>query len=95
METIGTVHTTSEYAEGTTSVKLSEQDAYAQEILRRSGLDFEVVDISKGVRSRLGARFKGVKRTPTLLDENTNPRAYTGVKEISQYISSNGTRKID
>lgn len=95
METIGTIHTTSEYAEGSTSVKLSEQDAYANEMLRRSGIDFEVVDISKGVGSRLGAWFKGIKRTPTLLDGNTIPTSYTGVKEISQYINSNGTRKID
>ena len=92
VETIGTNHTTSEYAEGSTYASLSPQDASARDLLRKSAVKFDLVDISKGIGPRLSARLKGVKQTPTLLDGNNPQKLYAGVKEISQYIE-NKTRR--
>ena len=86
METIGTAHTTSEYSEGVTVAKLSSEDEYARNLLKRSGVDFHLVDLSSGIGQRLRARFLGVRQTPVLVDGNNPPRFYSGVKEISQYV---------
>ena len=93
METIGAAHTTAEYAEGSTLTKLPRQDELARDLLRKSGLKFDLIDLSNGFRTRLWARLKGVRKTPTLLDGNSPKRTYVGVGEIFNYIRSNQTAK--
>ena len=87
VETIGAVHTTAEYAEGRTLAQLPQQDATAKDFLRKSGLKFDVVDLSEGIWTRLGARLKGVRQTPTLLDRSRSPQLLVGLKEISEYAT--------
>ena len=86
METIGTAHTTSEYAEGSILSKLSREDEYARDLLRRSGIGFDVVDLSKGLGPKLRGRLQGVKLTPTLIDGKEPPRMFVGIAEISEYL---------
>jgi glutaredoxin len=88
---MGAAHTTSEYAEGSILSKLPQQDALAKDLLRKSGLKFDLVDLSNGIGTRLGARLKGVRQTPTLIDGNSPSRSYIGIREISRYISSDRT----
>ncbi len=68
-----------------TIANLSPQDRLAKEILSRSNMQFEIVDLSAtgGVRAWL----RGVKNTPTLIVEGDTSRKYEGVKAISQYVS--------
>jgi hypothetical protein len=49
-------------------------------------LQYDLIDLSKGVRARLKGTLRGIKETPTLLVENSPPRRYVGFKEISQYL---------
>lgn len=91
IETIGAAHTTSEYSEGSILAKLPRQDALAKDLLKKSGLKFDLVDLSNGIGTRLGARLKGVTQTPTLIDGNSPSRSYIGVREISRYIASDRT----
>jgi hypothetical protein len=89
VEIIGQVHTTSEYTEGSTLAKLSQDDALAKDLLRKARLRFDLVDLSDGIGTRLAARLNGVTQTPTLLDRNSPSKLHIGLKEISRYISSN------
>ena len=91
METMGAAHTSVDYAEGTYISSLPPQDSLAKDGLRKSGIRFETVDLSSGVRSKLTARLRGVKETPTLLDEDSKMRRYVGVAAISQYIKESKT----
>ena len=62
METIGTAHTTSEYAEGSILSKLSREDEYARDLLRRSGIGFDVVDSLRDSDRSCAAGYKGSNR---------------------------------
>ncbi len=70
---------------------LPPQDAQAKDLLKKSGFDFDLVDLSKGMRTGLIARIRGVKETPTLEVGHGSARRYVGLKAISDYVS--GTRK--
>lgn len=91
METMGAAHTSVDYTEGTYLSRLPPQDSLAKDGLRKSGIRFETVDLSSGVRSKLLARFHGVKETPTLLDDDSKMKRYVGVASISEYINENKT----
>ena len=75
------------YQEGSTVAKLPREDAYARDLLKSSGVDFELVDLSAGIGPRLRARLQGVRQTPTLLDRDRSPQLYAGMKEISDYVT--------
>ena len=66
---------------------LSQQDAQAKDLLKKSGIPFELIDISKGFRTRIGAKRSGVAETPTLLDRESVSKRYVGLKAISQYVA--------
>lgn len=95
MESFGSVHTTSDYAEGSTLAKLSEVDEYARNLLRRSGVSFELVDLSKGIGPKLRARLRGIRLTPALVDENKPPGIFFGVNGIVQYVNERANPKED
>ncbi len=65
---------------------LAPEDAKAKEDLRREGIDFETIDLSKAIRQRLQERFVEIKVTPTLLDEHRPGKMYVGTQAISEYI---------
>lgn len=87
METIGAEHTTADYSEGSTVIKYSPEDLYAKAVLKRSGLDFEIADISKGILTRLQAKVKGITQTPTLIAGNDSQRRFVGIKEIQKFLA--------
>ena len=68
---------------------LSQQDAQAKDLLKKSGIPFELIDISKGFRARIGAKRSGVTETPTLLDGESVSKRYVGLKAISLYVAEN------
>ena len=69
-----------------TITSLAPQDRLAKEIVTRSKMPFEVVDLSdRG--TGLVARIRGVKYTPTLIVEGSSRRKYEGVKAIQEYVS--------
>ncbi len=88
VESIGAAHTTTDYSEGSTYATLPPEDARAVSILKGSGVEFEQVDLSKGARGELAARYRGVSETPTLLGENTSMKSYVGAKAISRYVAA-------
>ncbi len=58
----------------------------AKEILTKSKMPFEVVDLSdRG--TGLVARIRGVKDTPTLIVEGGSRGKYEGVRAIQEYVS--------
>jgi len=65
---------------------LAPEDAKAKDDLRREGIDFETVDLSKAIRRRLQSRMVDIKVTPTLLDEHSPEKMYVGTKAITEYI---------
>lgn len=85
VESIGAAHWSTDYTEGSNLSNLSQQDALAKNVLRKSGEQFELIDLSKGVRVKLKRTLSGNKQTPTLLVETSPSKRYVGVKEISQY----------
>jgi hypothetical protein len=87
VESMGAAHWTTDYAEGSTLSNLSHQDSLAKNMLRKSGFQFELVDLSKGIRTRLKGALSGIKQTPTLLVETSPSKRYVGVEEISQYLT--------
>ena len=96
MEAMGAAgHTTGEYTEGSVQVKLNKEDQLAKDLLKRSGLDYDLADLSKGLGLKLRARLIGVKQTPTLVD-GSNPRQfYVGINEISQFAKSHANPRPD
>ncbi len=86
METMGAAHTTVDYTEGTTNYTLAQREARAKDSLRREGIKFETIDLSSGLRRRIQARFKGIRETPTLLDEHSPSKRYVGTDAILAYI---------
>jgi hypothetical protein len=65
---------------------LAPEDAKAKDDLRREGIEFETIDLSKTIRERLQARFGEIKETPTLLDEHSPAKMYVGTRAITEYI---------
>jgi len=77
------------YRTQSTMIRLSPEDNQAREILARSGVKFQTIDLSeRGGRRKLSAYFEGVRRTPTLLVEGMSQRKYEGVKAISDYVAA-------
>jgi hypothetical protein len=73
-------------------ISLSQEDKQAREILMRSGMRFEVVDLSEGRgRGKLVALYRGVRNTPTLWVGGGHHREYEGVRAISGYITALST----
>jgi glutaredoxin len=71
---------------------MSLDDTKAREILTRSGVKFEVVDLSEARgKKRLAALFRGVTKTPTLWVEGSHRQKYEGVKAISDYATAQKT----
>ena len=71
---------------GSGSGALAPEDAKAKDDLRREGIQFETIDLSKTIRERLQARFGEIKETPTLLDEHSPGKMYVGTQAITEYI---------
>jgi glutaredoxin len=72
-----------------TEIIASQQDKEAKQVMKRSGIPFELVDLSKGRRAMLMARFQGVKETPALRIENESAKLYVGVNAITNYLRDN------
>ena len=70
-----------------TQFSLTPQDAQAKDFLKKSGVEFDLIDLSKGMRVKIRARLRGVTETPTVLDENSPSRRYVGLTGISRYVS--------
>ena len=49
-----------------TEYKLSPMDAQAKDILTKRGIDFDLVDLSRGLKAGLIAKARGTGETPTL-----------------------------
>ena len=84
---MGAAHTTTDYAEGSTYASLSAEDTRAVNLLRKSGIRFEKVDLSGSLKAKFVARVRGVAETPTLLVQDSRLKRYEGVTAISQYIN--------
>ena len=65
---------------------LAPEDAKAKHDLRREGIEFETIDLSKTIQQRSQARFGEIKETPTLLDEHSPGKMYVGAQAITEYI---------
>ena len=63
-----------------------------KDLLKKSGIDFETVDLSKGLRTRISAKLQHVSETPTLIVESSPPKRYEGVKAITQYLMETRTK---
>ncbi len=73
------------HQEGTTEIRTPREDAEAKALLKRSGIDFELVDLSVGTKNRFTGLIRGVRKTPTLRTESGE--TYTGLNAISKYVS--------
>ena len=87
VESMGAAHTTTDYAEGSTVVSLSQDDAWANNLLKRAGLQFDLIDLSRGIGTRLKGTLNRINKTPTLIVESRPSKRYIGVREISQFLS--------
>jgi glutaredoxin len=77
------------YRTESTMIRLSPEDNQAREILARSGIKFQTIDLSElRGRRKLIAFFEGVRKTPTLLVEDKGQRKYAGVRAISDYVTA-------
>ena len=77
------------YRTQSTMIRLSPEDKQAREILTRSGVKFQMIDLSElGERRKLIALFRGVRKTPTLLVEGKGQRKYEGIGAISDYVTA-------
>jgi glutaredoxin len=94
MESMGSAYWVTDYAEGSTLSNLPEQDSFARNMLRRSGFQFELIDLSRGMRAKFSGRLNGIKQTPTLLVGTSPSKRYEGVKEISQFLTEWQSRPI-
>lgn len=88
METMGAVYWNTTYAEGSTLYRDSDEDFRAKDILKRSGIEFDLVDLSRGIKTNLFARIRGVKETPTLEVGESSGKRYVGLKAISDYVNT-------
>jgi hypothetical protein len=59
VETIGAAHTTSEYTEKSSLAKLQQEDGWAKDLLRKSGLKFDLVDLSNGIWNQTRSTVEG------------------------------------
>jgi glutaredoxin len=77
------------YRTVSTMISLSPEEDRAKKALARSGVKFEIVDLSeRGEKKFLTGWFRGVKQTPTLLIDGHPRRRIEGVEAISDYVSS-------
>ncbi len=74
------------YRTMSTGISLSHEDREAKEILARSGVKFEVIDLSEGSREKLVAWYRGVRKTPTLWVRGSRQKNYEGIRAISEYL---------
>jgi glutaredoxin len=80
------------YRTKSTIISLSPEDKQAREILTRSGVRFEVIDISEGRGGgKLVAWYRRVRKTPTLWAGGGHHRKYEGVRAISEYVTAQST----
>ena len=70
----------------TREIRTSAQDGFAKRLLENAKIEFDLVDLSKGVWTGFSARIRGIRETPTLKVENGTVRLYRGVKGISKYV---------
>ena len=68
------------------SYTLKREEAKAREKLKREGIKFETIDLSKGLPHRPQAGFSVITVTPTLLDAHSPGKWYVGSKAIPEYI---------
>ena len=87
VESIGAAHTATDYAEGSEVLSFSPDDAWAKNSLAKLGIQFDLVDLSKGIGNRLKGTLRGIHETPTLMIESSPSKRYVGAKEISLYLS--------
>jgi glutaredoxin len=74
------------------TMSLSSEDRQAKEILTRSGVTFEVVDLAEGRGGKkLVAWYRGVRRTPTLWVGGSHHKKYEGIRAISEYLTAEST----
>jgi hypothetical protein len=50
--------------EGSTLSNLSQEDTLVRNMLRKSGLQYDLIDLSKGMRARLRGTLRASKRPP-------------------------------
>jgi hypothetical protein len=72
--------------EGRGEYTLAPEDAKAKDRLIREGINFETVDISKGIWPRIQAGLKRITETPTLVDEGPPVRRFVGTIGIFEYV---------
>lgn len=65
---------------------LSPEEAKAKDDLRREGIKFRTVDLSRVARRGSRGGFTVIKVTPTLFDERNPAKIYVGARAISEYI---------
>ena len=65
---------------------LAPEDAKAKNDLRREGIEFETIDLSRAIRQRLQAEVGEIRVTPALLDEHSPGKMYVGSQAITEYI---------
>ena len=70
----------------TSENRTSVQDGLAKRLLENAKIEFDLVDLSKGVLTNFAARFHGIRETPTLRVEKGTIRLHRGVKAISKYV---------
>ena len=78
-----------------TEFSLPPQDAQAKDYLTKNGVDFDLVDLSKGMKSGLIARIRGVKETPTLQVGKGHVKRYVGLKAISDFVGETRSQVHD
>ena len=76
------------YRVHSTTSNIPPQDRLAKETLTRSGVEFDIVDLSdiRGGR-KLATWLTRIRNTPTLLVEGHPRRKYEGIKAIAQYAN--------
>ncbi len=75
-----------------TEYKLSPMDGQAKDILTKKGIDFELVDLSRGLKASLIARVRGIGETPTLQVETGPIKGIVGLKAISDWLGRPATK---
>jgi hypothetical protein len=71
------------------------EDEYARDLVMRSGIEYDLVDLSKGIGTRLLAKLQGVSQTPALVDGSESSRLLVGVNEISRYVKEHANHKLN
>ena len=69
-----------------TEYKLSPMDEQAKDILTKKAIDFELVDLSRGLKAGLIAKVRGIGETPTLQVETGPVRRHVGLKAITDWL---------